>query len=129
MIDHVSVVVADLERSKELYKATLAPLGYSLTMDFAEYDAAGFGTEERASFWLGKGERAGGVHVAFTADSKEAVDAFHAAGLAAGAMDNGAPGYREIYAPNYYGAFIHDFDGNNIEAVYRDPSKPATSQA
>ena len=126
MIDHASVAVIDLERSKPLYVAMLAPLGYSLKMDLPEYGAAGFGTGNRSDFWLGVSDKKGSVHVAFAADSKEMVDAFHKAGLSTGGTDNGAPGYREEYALNYYGAFIHDFDGNNIEAVFRDPSRPST---
>lgn len=126
MIDHASAAVSDIARSKELYAAMLAPLGYKLHMDLPDYKAAGFGTDgKRADFWLGETEQVGKVHVAFVADSPEMVDAFHKAGLAAGGADNGEPGPRENYAPNYYGAFIHDFDGNNIEAVYRDPSKPS----
>lgn len=105
----------------------LAPLGYVLKMDLPDYKAAGFGTTDvsRSDFWLAEIEQPGKVHVAFVADSTEAVDAFYAAGLAAGGTDNGAPGYREMYSPDYYGAFILDFDGNNIEAVFRDPSKAA----
>lgn len=125
MIDHASAAVTDLEKSKPLYVAMLAPLGYTLKMDLPEYGAAGFGTGDRSDFWLGKVDQASGVHIAFAADSQEAVEAFYQAGLAAGGSDNGAPGYRTDYAPNYYGAFIHDFDGNNIEAVFRDPTKPS----
>ena len=127
MIDHASAAVSNVARSKELYKAMLAPLGYELKMDLPAYKAAGFGTaqESRSDFWLGEIETPGTVHVAFVAESKEMVDSFYAAGLEAGGKDNGAPGYRESYSPNYYGAFILDFDGNNIEAVFRDPSKPS----
>lgn len=125
MIDHTSVAVTDLDKSKELYKTMLAPLGYKLLMDLKEYGAAGFGSTERSDFWIGVKVPVSGVHVAFVADSKEAVEAFYKAGLEAGGVDNGAPGYREMYAPNYYGAFVYDFDGNNVEAVFRDPSKPA----
>lgn len=126
MIDHASVAVTDLEKSKLLYVAMLTPLGYSLKMDLPEYGAAGFGTHNRSDFWLGLSDKKGTVHVAFVADSKEAVDEFYTAGLAAGGKDNGAPGYREEYALNYYGAFVYDFDGNNIEAVFRDSSRPST---
>lgn len=125
MIDHASAAVTSLEKSKPLYTGMLAPLGYELKMDLPEYGAAGYGTGDRSDFWLGQVERASGVHIAFAAKSKEEVDAFYSAALAAGGKDNGAPGYREMYALNYYGAFIHDFDGNNIEAVFRDPSKPS----
>lgn len=125
MIDHASAAVTDFEKSKALYAAMLAPLGYKLNMDLPDYGAAGFGTSsERSDFWIGKVEKTGGVHVAFTADSTDMVDAFYKAGIEAGGKDNGAPGYRTDYAPNYYAAFIHDFDGNNMEAVFRDPSKP-----
>lgn len=128
MIDHASVAVGDLSKAKQLYEAMLAPLSYELKMDLPEYRAAGFGVKdgEGTDFWLGEGEVESGVHVAFAASSKEEVDGFHAAGIAAGGSDNGAPGYREQYARNYYGAFIHDLDGNNIEAVFRDPSRPST---
>jgi catechol 2,3-dioxygenase-like lactoylglutathione lyase family enzyme len=125
MIDHASASVTDLDTSKGLYTSMLAPLGYSLISDFSEYGVAGFGTGERADFWLGKHEAGSAMHIAFAAGSKEAVEAFYQAGLAAGGKDNGPPGYREMYAPNYYAAFLYDFDGNNIEAVFRDPSKPS----
>lgn len=128
MIDHTSVAVTNLEKSKPLYVAMLAPLGYSLKMDLPDYGAAGFGIDNHTDFWLGTSDKQGTVHVAFVADSKEMVEEFYKASLAAGGVDNGAPGYREMYALNYYGAFIHDFDGNNIEAVFRDPSKPDTTK-
>lgn len=121
MIAHTSVSVVDYAKSKELYTHMLAPLGYVLGMDLPEYKAAGFKVGEIQDFWIGESEKSAGVHVAFLANSKEMVDAFHKAALAAGAKDNGAPGYRKLYAPNYYGAFVHDFDGNNIEAVWFDP--------
>ena len=123
MIDHTSVSVSDYEKAKEFYKQALAPLGYELGMDLPEYKAAGFKQGERQDFWFGAIEKTAPVHVAFAAESKEAVDQFYAAGIAAGGKDNGAPGYRTDYSPGYYGAFVHDMDGNNIEAVWRDPSK------
>lgn len=125
MIDHTSVGVTNLQKSKELYVAMLSPLGYTLMMDLPEYGAAGFGTSDHADFWIGKVEKSSRIHVAFAANSIEEVDAFYTAGLAAGGVDNGAPGYRVAYSPNYYGAFVHDLDGNNIEAVFRDPAKPS----
>jgi predicted lactoylglutathione lyase len=127
MIDHASAGVSNIATAKELYRAMLAPLGYELKMDLPDYKAAGFGTtnEKRSDFWLGEVQAPSKVHIAFAANSKEMVDAFYKAGLAAGGKDNGAPGYRERYAPNYYAAFIYDFDGNNVEVVFRDPSKPA----
>jgi catechol 2,3-dioxygenase-like lactoylglutathione lyase family enzyme len=124
MIAHTSATVTDYEKSKALYTKILAPLGYKVQMDLPEYRAVGF-AQERMDFWLGekKEMKAAGVHVAFVAESKEMVDTFHSAALAAGATDNGAPGYRTLYAPGYYGAFVLDYDGNNIEAVWMDPSK------
>jgi catechol 2,3-dioxygenase-like lactoylglutathione lyase family enzyme len=115
MIDHVGLPVSDIGRSKEFYSAALAPLGFTLAMDFGH--AAGYARDEKPCFWLHERENAGGVHVAFTAPDHGTVDAFHEAALAAGGTDNGAPGIREHYHPTYYGAFVHDPDGNNIEAV------------
>lgn len=124
MIHHTSVAVSNYEAAKAFYQALLAPLGYSLGMDVPEYKAAGFkDAGSHQDFWIGEKPDATGVHVAFLASSKEAVDAFHAAGLAAGGKDNGVPGYREMYSPDYYAAFIHDADGNNVEAVLFDPEK------
>lgn len=125
MIAHASVGVRDYVASKEFYSKLLAPLGYTLGMDVPDYHACGFTQGGKQDFWIGQNEKVGGVHVAFTAASKEEVAAFHAAGLAAGGTDNGAPGYREDYSPEYYASFIHDLDGNNIEAVWFDPSKKA----
>ena len=123
MIDHASVAVSDYQRSKAFYQKALAPLGYVLGTDLPDYKAAGFKQGERQDFWLGTIEKPAPVHVAFFATSKESVDEFHAAAVAAGGKDNGAPGYRTDYSPGYYAAFVHDFDGSNIEAVWRDPSK------
>lgn len=121
MIDHVGFEVSDYERSKAFYEAALGPLGIELVMELGE--GAGFGKEtERGPnpfFWIqARGRPAvSGAHVAFGARSTEQVDAFHAAALAAGGSDNGAPGPRPIYYPGYYGAFVLDPDGNNVEAV------------
>jgi len=101
MIDHVSLRVGNVARSKRFYSAALAPLGYALDADYGD-DAAGAG---------------GPAHVCFVAASRAQVDAFHKAALAAGGRDNGAPGIRAQYHPNYYGAFVLDPDGNNVEAV------------
>jgi len=123
MISHTSVSVKDYSKSKELYSKMLAPLGYALGMDLGEYKAAGFTQGGKMDFWIGeKDQPSVGVHVAFAAESQAQVEAFHNAALAAGATDNGVPGYRKEYSPGYYGAFVHDFDGNNIEAVWMDPS-------
>ena len=122
MLDHVGIEVSDYPRSKAFYEAALKPLGISLLMEFAE-SAAGFGSETRHGpkpyFWVHSRGRpvVTGAHLAFGARSNELVDAFHAAALAAGGSDNGAPGPRPIYHPGYYGAFVLDPDGNNVEAV------------
>ena len=125
MIDHSSVAVSDYQKSKEFYQKLLAPLGYTIGMDLPEYKAAGFkdGDSMRQDFWIGGQKNVTPVHVAFAAKNQKEVDDFYAAGIAAGGKDNGAPGYRKDYSPGYYGAFIHDLDGSNIEAVWRDPSK------
>jgi catechol 2,3-dioxygenase-like lactoylglutathione lyase family enzyme len=120
--DHVGLNVSDYEVSKQFYERTLAPLGYSVQMELAEWKTAGFGAQGvDVDFWIGEREPIGtGVHVAFHAPDRTTVDAFHAAGLAAGGTDNGAPGIREVYHPTYYGAYVLDPDGNNIEAVCHD---------
>lgn len=124
MLDHVGFAVADAERSKAFYEAALAPLGVTLQMSIpAEKNgsggaAHGFGTPNDPFFWIGDNEAVGeGTHVAFRAGSRAQVDAFHAAALAAGGRDNGAPGIRPQYHENYYAAFVFDPDGANIEAV------------
>jgi catechol 2,3-dioxygenase-like lactoylglutathione lyase family enzyme len=120
--DHVSLNVSDYEVSKRFYEQALAPLGYSVQTEFAEWKTAGFGAEGvSGDFWIGERDPRGtGVHVAFQAPDHATVDAFHAAGLAAGGTDNGPPGIREEYHPTYYGAYVLDPDGNNIEAVCHD---------
>ncbi|HEX4649250.1 MAG TPA: VOC family protein [Steroidobacteraceae bacterium] len=123
MIDHTGVRVSDLAKSKAFYRAALAPLGYELLMEFpAEItggdDVAGFGVAAKPDFWLTRGApNRPCIHVAFRAASRAQVDAFHAAALAAGGRDNGAPGRRPHYHENYYGAFVLDPDGHNVEAV------------
>lgn len=118
MIDHIGIQVADLETSLAFYSKALAPLGYVLVMRFDE--AAGFGIAGKPDFWIGTGKPTDRVHVAFRARGRGDVRAFYAAAMAAGGTDNGAPGVREIYHPNYYGAFVRDPDGHNIEAVCHD---------
>jgi catechol 2,3-dioxygenase-like lactoylglutathione lyase family enzyme len=120
MIDHIGLSVADYERSKAFYRAALAPLGYVLVMEAS--DAAGFGAGGKPDFWLGQGERTTPpVHAAFRASNRATVRAFYEAAIAAGAQDNGPPGIRAEYHPNYYGAFVLDPDGHNIEAVCHEP--------
>ncbi len=120
-IDHIGLDVVDYEQSKAFYERALAPLGVKLLMEPVP-EMGGFGGDF-PFFWIGKRDRGPqtGVHVAFTAKDREMVDAFHAAALAAGGDDNGRPGVREIYHPNYYGAFVLDPDGNNVEAVCHKP--------
>jgi catechol 2,3-dioxygenase-like lactoylglutathione lyase family enzyme len=123
MLDHLGLEVADYDRSKAFYEQALAPLGIGLVMEPVP-GACGFGEHGMPYFWIGRRGRAPqtGVHVAFSASSREIVDAFHEAALAAGATDNGGPGVREIYHPDYYGAFVLDPDGNNVEAVCHTPA-------
>jgi catechol 2,3-dioxygenase-like lactoylglutathione lyase family enzyme len=126
MIDHVGINVSDYERSKAFYVVALAPLGYELGIEW-EGRSAGFvektGVGRKPSFWLEATRTpvTENVHISFGARDRATVDAFHAAALAAGGTDNGPPGVREIYHPHYYGAFVHDPDGNNVEAVCHRP--------
>jgi len=117
MIDHVGLTVKNLTASKQWYTRALAPLGYKLKYEFGD-SAAGLGSDSNDDLWLKSGDTASGsVHVAFQAANRKAVDDFYAAAIAAGGKDNGAPGLRPHYHPDYYGAFVFDLDGNNIEAV------------
>jgi len=128
MLDHVGFAVSDLERARKFYQQTLSPLGimliYDITVEQTDGEAyLGFGEDQRPYFWVGTGRRFGGnIHVAFLAETRDLVDKFHAAGLKAGGKDNGAPGLRPHYHKNYYGAFVLDPDGNNIEAVCHGPA-------
>jgi catechol 2,3-dioxygenase-like lactoylglutathione lyase family enzyme len=122
MLDHAGFGVSDYQRSKAFYETALAPLGVTLLME-PRGMAAGFGRDGKPFFWIEQRPPAvhGGLHIAFTAEDREAVAAFHAAGLGAGGIDNGGPGLRPIYHPNYYGAYILDPNGINIEAVCHEP--------
>ena len=136
MIDHMGVTVRDLQASKAFYDAAFAPLGIAVVMSVSAEEAGssafiGYGaTEDRRdiqagkpSFWVSEGEVVTGpMHVAFLAADRAQVDAFHAAALAAGGTDNGAPGVRPHYHPNYYAAFVLDPDGRNVEAVCHAPA-------
>jgi catechol 2,3-dioxygenase-like lactoylglutathione lyase family enzyme len=120
MIDHVTANVNDFERAKRFYEQTLAPLGYSVQMEFE--GAAGFGTGEGLpDFWIGSHPDRGATHVAFNAGDRAAVDGFYEAAVAAGGEDNGPPGLRPHYHDTYYAAYVHDLDGNNVEAVCHLP--------
>jgi catechol 2,3-dioxygenase-like lactoylglutathione lyase family enzyme len=129
ILDHIGIPCSSYEKSKAFYTAALAPLGVRLVMEFGT--SVGFGAGDKPDFWIGEGHphsggywraehRAGAapVHVAFVAKDRAAVDAFHAAAIAAGGIDNGAPGLRTEYHAGYYGAFVLDPDGHNIEAVH-----------
>ena len=135
MLHHVSIGVADVGRAAEFYDAVLKKLGFKRVMEVMPYGIA-YGLK-MPQFWVqlphdGRAPSSGnGTHVAFNANSKAAVNAFHAAAMSAGGKDEGAPGPRPEYTPEYYGAFVRDLDGNKIEAVFFDMSvsKPATSKA
>ena len=122
MLDHIALNVSDYERSRDFYAQALAPLGLSLLME-PRPRMGGFGVGGKPGFWISdqRVPATENVHVAFAAPDRATVDAFHAAALAAGGTDNGPPGVREIYHPTYYGAFVLDPDGNNIEAVCHRP--------
>jgi catechol 2,3-dioxygenase-like lactoylglutathione lyase family enzyme len=125
-IDHITLAVSDYKRSRAFYEKALAPLGIKALMDFGE--ACGFGRENKPDFWIGKGPASfqtpehlriiTPTHIAFVAKTREEVQAFHRAALEAGGKDFGAPGVRAHYHPNYYGAFVLDPDGHDIEAVF-----------
>jgi catechol 2,3-dioxygenase-like lactoylglutathione lyase family enzyme len=123
MIDHVSVIVSDFARSKAFYVQALAQTGHSKLVELPEArgkDApiAGFCHADGSDFWIGQGDATTPpVHIAFRVPSRAAVDAFYEAAIAAGGRDNGAPGLRPHYHANYYGAYVLDPDGHNIEAV------------
>lgn len=127
MIDHTGIGVSDPVRSRWFYERALAPLGYAVLMEVpVEFTGGamviGLGVPPKADFWLREGTpQTPRVHVAFRADTRPAVDAFYQAALAAGGTDNGAPGLRPHYHANYYGAFVLDPDGNNIEACCHTP--------
>jgi len=116
MIDHIKLHVGDAAASKAFYEQALAPLGYHVVMEPAP-GVVGMGTTF-PDFWLAQSDSPTAAHVALRAPDREAVDAFHAAALAAGGTDNGGPGPRPRYHPGYYGAFVLDPDGNNLEAVH-----------
>ena len=115
MFDHIQLKVRALQVSKKFYMAALAPLGF--TVEYDDDGLVGFGPKGAPALWLHEGEPGGPLHIAFVANDRAAVRAFYAAALPAGGRDNGAPGLRPQYHANYYGGFVKDPDGNNIEAV------------
>jgi catechol 2,3-dioxygenase-like lactoylglutathione lyase family enzyme len=119
MIDHTAVNISDKESAKSFYTQALEPLGYTLAFEMGEF--MGFADANGMDLGVVRRDPAGGAHVAFKCDDHASVDAFYAAAMAAGGKDNGPPGIREHYHEHYYGAFVLDADGNNIEAVCQKP--------
>jgi catechol 2,3-dioxygenase-like lactoylglutathione lyase family enzyme len=126
MIAHTSLAVRNFTAARRFYERALAPLGYAEKMS-AE-DAAGFNDGKNTDFWIGARKTVEPSHVAFEAQSRDQVEAFYRAALAAGGKDNGAPGYRREYWPGYYAAFVHDPDGHNVEAVWFDYSAKGATE-
>jgi catechol 2,3-dioxygenase-like lactoylglutathione lyase family enzyme len=127
MLDHTGFPVSDYAQSKAFYLQALAPLGYALIMEVQQHEndhpAAGFGANGKPDLWIGgEGGLQRPIHIAIAAQDRAAVDAFYRAAIAAGGKDNGAPGLRPHYHPNYYAAFVLDPDGHNIEAVCHAPA-------
>ncbi len=121
IIDHIGLSVSDYSRSLEFYRRALAPLGIELVVEIDGW--AGLGCDGKAEFWFGPdAEVQRPMHIAVHADDRAAVDAFYQAALDAGGRDNGAPGVRAIYHADYYGAFVLDPDGHNVEAVCHRPA-------
>jgi len=127
MIDHLGISVADHAASKAFYLSALAPLGITVVMELPkavtgqQSDYTGFGSQGKPFFWIRENKVAGAMHLALVAETRAQVDEFYQAALRAGAKDNGAPGIREHYHPNYYGAFVIDLNGVNLEAVCHKP--------
>jgi len=119
MIDHTAVNVTDLQAAKSFYSKALEPLGYSVAFEMGEF--LGFADAQGMDLGVLRRDPVGSAHVAFKCEDHASVDAFYAAAMAAGGKDNGPPGIRAHYHENYYGAFVHDADGNNIEAVCQKP--------
>jgi catechol 2,3-dioxygenase-like lactoylglutathione lyase family enzyme len=127
MIDHTGLKVSDPAKSRKFYDQALAPLGYALLMEIPKEHTGGlvvlgYGVAPKADLWLAEGQPNDRLHIAFRADSRKHVDEFYEAALAAGGKDNGPPGPRPHYHANYYGAFVLDPDGHNIEAVCHTPA-------
>jgi catechol 2,3-dioxygenase-like lactoylglutathione lyase family enzyme len=124
VLDHVGIRVSNFEQSKRFFTEALSPLGYELIME-PSVSAAGLGRQGKPDFWIGQGDPGQAVHIAFAAEDRASVDAFHEGALAAGGRNNGGPGLRPEYHESYYAAFVFDPDGNNIEAVCHEPGEEA----
>lgn len=129
MIDHLGIPTTDFAKSRDFYRRALAAIGFELLMEVSAAqtgttDQAGFGLAPKPELWIVSGSQTAPtpVHVAFRVESRAQVDAFYAAAMAAGGLDNGPPGIRAHYHPHYYGAFVRDPDGHNIEAVCHAPA-------
>lgn len=127
MIDHLGISVSNHAASKAFYTKALAPLGIGVVMAVskeetgAPSDYTGLGANNKPFFWIGEGRTASGMHLCFAAQTRAQVDAFYQAAIDAGAKDNGKPGIRAVYHPNYYGAFVIDLNGVNLEACCHAP--------
>lgn len=129
MIDHMTLLVKSYDKSRDFYLAALGPLGYAVVMEITRdmipdlpfERAGGFGVGGKPDLWLRPSEQVAPTHIAFSASSRALVDEFYKAALSAGGKDNGAPGLRPQYHPNYYGAFVFDPDGYNVEVVCHAP--------
>jgi len=127
MLDHIGIGISDFARARAFYDKALSPLGIGLVMEVTaeqtgDHPAAGFGSQGKPYFWFGVADDIARAHIAFAAKDRASVDAFYKAAIAAGGKDNGAPGLRPHYHANYYGAFVLDPDGHNIEAVCHSPA-------
>lgn len=118
MIDHLTVRVRDLQKSKAFFAKALAPLGYEVLMEFGEF--VGLGAEKKPDLWIAPGKQEP-LHLAFAAKDRKSVEAFYKEAIGAGARDNGKPGIRKDYHPDYYAAFVIDPEGHNLEAVCHRP--------
>jgi catechol 2,3-dioxygenase-like lactoylglutathione lyase family enzyme len=129
MIDHLTVLVTNYERSRDFYLKALAPLGYELVMELSREQipalpverTGGLGAGGKPDLWIRPSEKLAPMHIAFSCKDRRMVDSFYEAALAAGAVSNGVPGLRPHYHPNYYAAFVLDPDGYNVEAVCHSP--------
>lgn len=123
MIDHMGFGASDYDASMKFFTAALAPLGYKVVMEGPPGAGAGIGTAHAPVLWIHPTQATPApLHIALRAETRAEVDAFHQAALAAGGKDNGAPGLRPHYHPNYYGAFVIGPDGHNVEAVCHSPA-------